>query len=106
MSVTVFALGSQIVFPEARTAWCPRHLEPFRARWPHGYLTLCIRAFDVISADDRFASRFPVADDGRAILDDELATKLLVSFSPLCEWLGVGVMAMLTNEALAPVPKA
>lgn len=89
-----------INFPDPEIAFCPAHIEPFRARWPKGYAPLIVRMLYVVTEDPRFYANFQKNAEGKLVLDEEIATAKLFEHSPLCCFLGDERMTMLTNEAL------
>jgi hypothetical protein len=93
-----------ISFPDPELAFCARHLEPFRAKWPSGYAILIVRLVGLITEDERFYAGVPKDQNGLG--DAELITGRLVKFSPLCCFLGDDTMAMLTRDALHPEENA
>lgn len=91
---------SGLCFPETKIAFCDKHLESFREKWPSGYGILVTEVLSHVLNDIRFASRFSENKEGKKIFDAKLVTKLLVEFSPLCCFLGDDLMGSITAKAL------
>lgn len=85
---------------DPRVHWCARHLEPFRAEWPRGYLVAssalvqeAARREDVLSA---------CGYDGSAgSANFGLLDRVLREFGPLCCLVGDETAAKWTALALA-----
>lgn len=45
--------GKPSIGLDFRTTWCPRHLEPFRVRWPKGAAIALVELFREFTADER-----------------------------------------------------
>jgi hypothetical protein len=68
--------------------WCPRHLEPFRARYPRGVGAGTARLFERTLLDARFA-RAVGHDPARGTKADmRMAAAVLVEWYPLCCFVG------------------
>ena len=80
--------------------WCPRHLEPFRPKWPEGAAIAMVELFKAAAADERVID----AAGGDA---DNLNGVLRV-IAPVCCYLGDDIMAGITAAALSlpPTPEA
>lgn len=78
---------------EPTVFWCARHIEPFRERWPNGYLPATLWLLH------------RALEDGRLLMEAE-ATKaplevLLPAHRPICCFLGDVPVASVTKRALS-----
>lgn len=77
--------------------WCSRHLEPFRAEWPHGAGVAMVKLFDAVVRDPTFIERMP--RDAEGLAQTEALDAALREHSPLCCWLGDERMKGIYREA-------
>lgn len=84
------AQGKPAVALEFSTAWCPRHLEPYRAEWPKGAAVAMLRLFEAFTADER-AQRMAGGDAMRL-------AAVVAECSPLCCFVGDAVVARIHAE--------
>lgn len=77
---------------EPTAAFCPRHLDPFRATWPNGYLSaaMCL-VYQALQRPEIDAA----AGNDTAMLD-----RVLREFGPLCCLIGDDTTAAITAGAL------
>ena len=68
-----------LMLPDAKIAWCNRHLSAFRPDWPTGYLIISLVTAYQMMNDEKFQE----ACGG----DLTQANGLLVEYSPLCCYL-------------------
>lgn len=68
--------GKPAVGLDFRTTWCPRHLEPYKARWPQGAATAMVMLFQEFAEDAR------VQELGAG--DAMKLPALVAEHSPLC----------------------
>lgn len=73
--------------------WCPRHLEPFRAKWPAGAAIAMTNLFQASASDDRIAA----AAQGQT---DRLEP-VLREHGPMCCFLPKEVTAAVVEASLA-----
>lgn len=78
---------------DPRAHWCPRHLEPFRAAWPKGYLLASMALFEESVRRPEIAE---AAGGDTAMLD-----RVLREFGPLCCLIGDEGVARWTELTLA-----
>ena len=79
------------------THWCPRHLEPFRARWPRGAGVAMLELFGAWVADPRVAEMAPITAGGKR--DAGALDAIALETSPLCCFVGDEAMAALYRRA-------
>jgi hypothetical protein len=79
--------GNPGVALDFSTAWCPRHLSPFRANWPNKAPTAMVMLFKAFTADERVIAMCEGDTFRLAAVAHE--------HSPLCCFLG--------DEALDPI---
>lgn len=91
----------RVDFPAPDVAFCPRHLEPLRERWPSGYAVLCLDTLQAMFADTGFQDRFELTEAGIRDLDGGKATAILAELSPLCCYLGEERYKPLIEKAFA-----
>lgn len=78
---------------DPRAHWCPRHLEPFRARWPRGYLPASMALLEEAVRRPEIAR----AAGG----DADRLDPVLREYGPLCCLAGDDATARWTSLALA-----
>jgi hypothetical protein len=72
--------------------WCQRHLEPFRAEWPKGYITAAVMLVTrVLQRDDIARAAGYNPDTGQSAEVTQLKG-VLVEYAPLCCLVGEEVM--------------
>ena len=85
---------------DTKVHWCPRHLKPYRDRWPSGVDdAMAVLVYKAMS-DPRVVDFCGVDEDGQA--DARMLGAALDEFSPLCCLIGDDAMAQIY---LATVPK-
>lgn len=72
--------------------WCPKHLEPFRERWPDGFILAQVGMFQLGVSDERVAKE--TGGDANRI------QPVLNRHSPLCCWLPETKIAALVATCL------
>lgn len=77
--------------------WCPRHLRPFRARWPHGTAVAMIELLQAAVAMPAISAACPVTDDGKA--DAAYLDEALRRFAPLCCFITADARAAIYRKA-------
>lgn len=85
---------------DPRTHWCPRHLEPFRAEWPRGYLPASLALLDeAVRREDVARAAGWTPEGGRA--DPARLSAVLAEYGPLCCLVGDETAEKWTALALA-----
>lgn len=85
--------------------WCARHLEPFRAQWPKGYLLAMPLMFSAFSMlDDVMAYCDP--NDGSGMSDTRRLQAALAEFGPICCRLDPLLLAEIVEGSLSDDPDA
>lgn len=79
---------------EPRAVWCAEHIEPFRARWPAGYLpaVMCL-VHQALNHDEEIAA----AAGGEV----ELLDRVLREYGPLCCRLDPDMLARIVEGSIA-----
>lgn len=101
LSALFGAMEAMMQFPEAKKAFCAKHLEPFREEWPRGFGMLCMEILEAVMEHPRFMAHFSRRPDGKLQFEDEVATRALEAECPLCCLVGDEVMASITSMVLA-----
>lgn len=85
---------------DPRVHWCARHLEPFRAEWPRGYvLASAALVEEAVRQQEVLAACGYDGSEGSG--NPELLDRVLREFGPLCCLVGDEKAAKWTQLALA-----
>ena len=79
---------------DPRSAFCPVHLEPFRAQWPNGYVQAAVLAFSA------FASLDEVQTYARG--DANVLSAAVREMGPMCCAIDPVLWARIVAQALDP----
>jgi hypothetical protein len=77
-----------LLIPQHDVIWCPRHLEPYRARWPLGGPAASMQLLLA-------AAEMKTVQEAAGTGEPELLTAALIRFSPLCCFVDYSTLNMI-----------
>lgn len=85
------------------THWCPRHLEPFRKRWPQGWPLAMLALFDEAVRNDEIMAACGHDPEKGTLADTRMLDRVMREYAPLCCFLGDDITAKWTRLSLGPL---